>query len=160
MNDASSEQTTVKEVIVYRELKNIVYNPETGMFEDSTDPTIHITSGKVQKRRNRQSSNPMTVQMKPIFTSIYLTGGEHPLEEATVEMTWCVQKAQRVVVTFPSGNNMEFQPSTGCQFVVPKHDCFVRLVAHNGKYTTQRTIQIKPKRRSVFLNLLQWIGNG
>ena len=129
------------------ELKHIVFNPATGLFEDSTNPTAHLTQGEVRRRRKRPT-DPMAALMKPDIRSIYLTGGERPMEGSTLELSWQVDRAQRVVVTFPSGNTLEFPPACRCQFVVPATDCFVRLVAYNGKFTTQRTMQIHPKRYS------------
>lgn len=134
------------------ELKNIVFNPATGLFEDSTNPTAHLT--RVEIRRLRRQSDPMAAQMKPIIRAIHLTGGDRPFEGTIIELSWMVERAQRVVVTFPSGNTVEFPLSYNCPFVVPKHDCHVRLVAHNGKYTTQRTLQIRPKRITLITKLL------
>ena len=96
-------------------------------------------------RRNRQL-DPEAMQLKPLFRTISIYGGARPLEGSTVEMSWQVEKAQRVVVTFPSGKSVEFPPVCRCQFVVPEHKCQVRLVAYNGSYRTQRTIQIHPRR--------------
>ena len=73
------------------ELKNIVFNPATGLFEDSTNPTAHLT--RVEIRRLRRQSDPMTAQMKPILRAIYLTGGERPLEGTTIEISWMVERA-------------------------------------------------------------------
>lgn len=138
-------------------LKDIVFNPETGLFEDLTNPTAHLTDGEVRKPRRPRQTDPMAARMKPIIRSLYLTGGNRPKEGATIEMSWYVERAQRVVVTFPSGRSVEFPPANRCQFVVPGQNSRVRLVAHNGKYTTQRTLQLRPKKLSIFHKLLKWL---
>ena len=138
------------------ELKNIVFNPETGLFEDSTNPTAHLTNGEVRKRR-RRPSDPMAAQMKPVFNSIFLTGGEHPMEGTTIELSWHIEKAQRVVVTFPSGEKGEFPALCSCQFIVPKDPCRVRIIAYNNQYKTQQTIGIRPSKKSLMTRFLEWI---
>ena len=138
-------------------LKDIVFNPTNGLFEDLTNPTAHLTDGEVRKPRRQRQTDPMALQMKPIIRSIYLSGGNRPLEGTTIEMSWYVERAQHVVVTFPSGRSVEFPPACRCQFVVPRHKCRVRLVAHNGKYTTQRTLQLCPKKLSIIHKFLKWL---
>lgn len=139
-------------------LKNIVYNPETGLFEDSTNPTAHLTNGEARKRRPCQT-DPMSAQMKPVINSLYLTGGEHPLEGTNIEMSWYAEKTRRVVVTFPSGRKVEFPAAGSCRFVVPGSRCQVRIVAHNGKYTTQCTLQITPTKKTLITRFLEWLNN-
>ena len=129
----------------------------SGLFEDSTNPTAHLTPREVRRVKRNRQRDPETMQLKPLFRTVYVYGGDRPLEGSTVEMSWSVEKAQRVVVTFPSGNRVEFPPVCRCQFVVPEHRCQVRLVAYNDKYRTQRTITIHPKRRKVILRLFDWI---
>lgn len=138
------------------ELKNIVFNPATGLFEDSTNPTAHLTKGEIHQRR-RKPTDPMAAQMKPVIRSLYLTGGDRPKEGTTIELSWRVERAQRVVVTFPSGNTVEFPPVCSCQFVVPPQECRVRIVAHNGRYTTQRTLRIKPRKHFLIERLIEWL---
>lgn len=143
------------------ELKNIVFNPQTCLFEDCTNPTAHLTQGEVRKlHRQRQQDPTMAMQMKPVIRSICFSGGEHPIEGSTIEISWYVEKAQQVVVTFPSGKTVEFFPVCSCQFVVPRQKCQVRIIAYNGKYSTQRTIQIRPKKLSLIQSFLKWIMKG
>ena len=141
------------------ELKNIKFNPKTGLFEDCTNPTAHLTDGEVRKLRRQRQTDPMAKQKKPIIRSVYCSGGERPKEGTTIEMSWFVERAQRVVVTFPSGNTVGFPSACSCQFVVPRNACRVRIVAHNGKYTTQRTISIRPKRLSLIRKFWKWMNN-
>ena len=140
-------------------LKDIVFNPTTGLFEDLTNPTAHLTDGDVRNPHRQRQTDPMALQMKPDIRTIYLSGSERPMEGTTIEMSWYVERAQHVVVTFPSGRSVEFPPACRCQFVVPRHKCRVRLVAHNGKYTTQRTMQIHPKRASLLHNFIKWLNS-
>ena len=139
------------------ELKNIVFNPVTGLFEDSTNPTAHLTPREVRRVHRNRQLDPEAIQLKPFFRTISIYGGDRPLEGSTIVISWSIEKAQRVVATFPSGNTIEFPPVCKCQFVVPKHKCQVRLVAYNERYRTQRTITIHPKRRLLILRLLDWI---
>lgn len=126
------------------ELKNITFNPATGLFEDCTNPTAHLTQGEIRRLRRQRQQDPMALYMKPVIRSLFLSNGEHPAVGSTMEMSWYVDKAQRVAITFPSGNTVEFPPASSCKFVVPKHKFHIRLTAYNGKYHTQRTITIEP----------------
>ncbi|MBR1565109.1 MAG: hypothetical protein IJ650_07175 [Paludibacteraceae bacterium] len=137
------------------ELKNIVFNPTTGLFEDSTNPNAHLMQHEVHKERNQRPKDPMAAQFKPVIRSLYYLGNLHPMEGTTFSLSWEVEKAQRVVVTFPSGNTVEFPPVCNCQFVVPSHDFRVRLVAYNGKYSTQRTLSVSPRRHSIIHRFLK-----
>ena len=141
------------------DIKNVIFNPETGLFEDSTNPTAHMTEHEVRQeerraRRRQRQDDPLRAQMKPVIQAISRTGAEHPLEGTTIELAWLVQNAQRVVITFPSGNKVNFPTAGRCQFKVPDHDFQVRLVAYNGRYTTQRTLSISPRRLTLFRRLL------
>ena len=138
------------------ELKNITFNPVTGLFEDCTNPTAHQTQSEI--RRLRRQLDPMAAQMKPIIRSVYLSGGARPEMGKTVELSWLVDNARRVVVTFPSGNIIEFPPASSCQFVVPRRKSYVRIMAYNGKFHTQKTITIKPST-SLFQRLWEWFVN-
>ena len=140
------------------ELKNIKFNQKTGLFEDCTNPTAHLTQGEIRKARRQRQQDPMAMQMKPVIRSVYISGGAHPQEGTTIEMSWFIEKAQRVSVTFPSGNIIEFPPASSCQFVVPRRKSYVRIMAYNGKFHTQKTITIKPST-SLFQRLWEWFVN-
>ena len=139
------------------ELKNIRFNPETGLFEDCTNPTAHLTQGEIRKQRRSRQLDPMALQMKPVIRSVYVSGGARPKEGTTIEMSWFVEKAQRVSVTFPSGKTVDFPPACRCQFVVPRRRSQIRLVAHNNNYRTQRTISLRPKRIPLFQRFFKWL---
>jgi hypothetical protein len=138
------------------ELKNIKFNPETGLFEDCTNPTAHLTQGELRKARRQRHLDPMALQMKPVIRSVYVSGGARPKEGTTIEMSWFVENAQRVSITFPSGKKVDFPPACRCQFVVPGRKSQIRLIAYNGKCHTQRTFLITPKRIPLLLRLLKW----
>lgn len=140
------------------ELKNITFNPATGLFEDCTNPTAHLTQGEIRRSRRQRQHDPMAMYMKPIILSLFLSDDAHPVAGSTIEMSWYVERAQRVTVTFPSGNTIEFPPASSCQFVVPKHKFHIRLMAYNGKYHTQRTVTIEPST-SIFRRLWEWFLN-
>ena len=141
------------------ELKNIVYNPNSGLFEDCTNPLAHLTPAGVRRQKRQNNTYPMAAQMKPVINSIYISGGEHPREDSTIEFHWSVEKAQRVVITLPTGSVTEYSPVGKCQLVVPGKDFHIRLVAHNGKYTTQRTLFVKPERLPLVKRIAKWINN-
>ena len=139
------------------ELKNIKFNPETGLFEDCMNPTAHLTQGEIRKARRQRQLDPMAMQMKPVIRSVYISGGAHPQEGTTIEMSWFIEKAQRVSVTFPSGKTIDFPPACRCQFVVPRRKSQIRLMAHNGNYRTQRTIPIVPKPILLIQRFIKWL---
>lgn len=127
------------------------------LFEDCTNPTAHLTQGELRKARRQRHLDPMALQMKPVIRSVYVSGGARPKEGTTIEMSWFVENAQRVSITFPSGKTIDFPPACRCQFLVPRCRTKLRLVAHNNNYRTQRTITLSPKRIPLLYRFFKWL---
>ena len=69
------------------ELKNITFNPATGLFEDCTNPTAHLTQGEIRRSRRQRQQDPMAMYMKPIILSLFLSDDAHPVAGSTIEMS-------------------------------------------------------------------------
>lgn len=130
------------------DLDDLVYNPQTGLFENKKDPTAHLSAREQrQQRRKQRESDPQRMAMKPRINFFRRSGDVRPLVGEQIALAWNVSQAQSVNITFPDKRTVSFSPIDNCLFTLPKEECQVRLVAINGNYRTQSTMKIKPRSK-------------
>ena len=126
-------------------LNDLVFNPETGLFENQNDPTAHLSPSELLHfKRQHRKVDPMRALMKPRVNFFRRTGDKQPMSGELIVLSWNTDRANLVKIDFPDGKRVELPPIGKCMFTMPSKECQVRLVAHNGKYHTQETMKIKP----------------
>jgi len=140
-------------------LNDLVFNPQTGLFENRKDPTVHLTAREQRQQRiNRRKSDPQYMSMKPRIIFFRRSGDERPKAGERITLAWNVEQAQSVAVTFP--DRLRFSPMDNCLFTLPHEECRVRLVAINGHFRTQSTMRIRPRNKltvAVLQRISTWL---
>lgn len=143
------------------DLKDIVFNPQTGLFENARDPTAHLTTQELRcKRAKQRETDPLRAKMKPRINFFRCFGDECPTVGEQIILAWNVGLAECVRITFPDNKTVPFLSVDKCMFTMPSEECLVRLIAINGKYKTQLTMRIKPRKRfgtACLKNISMWL---
>lgn len=136
------------------DLNDIVFNPETGLFESRTNVTAHLTDRQIRaNNRHRHTMDPVRAALKPVVVEFRVEGGNEHKVDTEVCVHWRVTNAQKVSIHFHKSRELEYNLCGTLRFVMPNLDCKICLVAKNGNVTSQRTITVKRIRKSIFERL-------
>lgn len=138
------------------DLNDIVFNPETGLFESRTNVTAHLTDRQIREdNRRRRAMDPARVALKPIIVEFRVEGGNEHKVGTEVCIHWRVSNAKKVIIHFHHKQELEYNLCGTLRFVMPNKDCKIRLVTKNGGVTTQRTITMVHRHLSIFDRLFR-----
>jgi len=125
-------------------LEDIIFNPNTGLFENKSDPTAHLSPKEIRASKRNRAKDPEVARMKPRINFFRHDKENNVASKGdSVCISWNVDNADFVKIKFPDGNNVEFPTAGSTAFIMPATDCDVVLVAYHGKVKTQRTIKVQ-----------------
>ncbi len=133
------------------DLNDIVFNPETGLFESKTNITAHLTERQIRggSRRSRMM-DPARAALKPVIVAFRVEGGYEHKVGSEVCVRWRVANAQKIVIHFHNHRELEYGMHGTLRFFMPDEDCKVRLIAMNRDVKTQSTISLISRCLTLF----------
>lgn len=138
------------------DLNDIVFNPETGLFESKTNITAHLTECQIQGgSRSRRMIDPARAALKPVIVDFRVESGYEHKVGSEVCVRWRVANAQKIIIHFHNHRALEYDMQGTLRFVMPDEDCKVRLVATNQDVKTQSTISLISHRLTIFDRLFR-----
>ena len=139
------------------DLNDIVFNPHTGLFESQSNPTAHLTAQQFRKIRARRPVDPARAAKKPIIVDFRVEGGLRHKVGSEVCIYWHVANAEKVILHFQNRNELEYSLQGSLRIFMPEKNCMIRLLAKNDGVTTQRTITLTSRRKTIFDKIKKWV---
>ncbi len=138
------------------DLNDIVFNPETGLFESKTNITAHLTECQIQGgSRSRRMIDPARAALKPIIVDFRVEGGYKHKTGSEVCVRWRVENAQKIVIHFHNHRELGYGMYGNLRFFMPAGGCKIRLIATNKGVKTQSTISLQSRRLTIFDRLFR-----